>query len=404
MEFKDRIKEFRRVKASDLLANPLNHRLHPEPQRKAIRKTLKEIGFAGALLCREVDGQLLLLDGHMRAAECGDKEVPVLILDVSEVEGNKILASYDAIGAMAKENEKALADIMATFSSMEDAFSLDNEDSIINEISKDEEQREKERKERNEKLKSGEELFGVQPGDIWRIRAGSYIYCGSFKDKLFHEMINNQSKKGRVPEAGHLAMMLNAPRNNRDEMSAYDIMSDMTYLDEGWTFTNNSIDMVKFVLDTSLARSIYTLNQHITSQIVVNHGVEKVENIRVGNAIGERIKNTKTIISTDEDILPLVDGAFLIAEPAAKLIAMLKKKAEESGKSPLFYIPSANTGALVRIASAGSYCKILAAEPDPMNCESILQSYFEKPCRNHKRRDLVDPPEKMDKWKISTES
>jgi len=103
LKIRDRIKELRRVKASDLIPNPRNWRTHPEKQLNAIRGILAEVGFAGAELAREMpDGSLMLIDGHARAEIAGDSEVPVLVLDVTEAEADKILATYDPIGAMAE--------------------------------------------------------------------------------------------------------------------------------------------------------------------------------------------------------------------------------------------------------------------------------------------------------------
>src|SRR5215469_12305650 len=68
MKIRDRIKELRRVKASDLLRNPRNWRTHPAAQARALRALLNEIGYADALIARELfDGQLQLIDGHLRA-------------------------------------------------------------------------------------------------------------------------------------------------------------------------------------------------------------------------------------------------------------------------------------------------------------------------------------------------
>ena len=78
MKIRDRIKSFRRVKASELLPNPRNWRRHPEGQREALRGLLAEIGFAGAALARETDHGLMLIDGHLRAELAPDAKVPVL--------------------------------------------------------------------------------------------------------------------------------------------------------------------------------------------------------------------------------------------------------------------------------------------------------------------------------------
>jgi DNA modification methylase len=112
MQIRDRIKELRRVKASELLPNPGNWRTHPKSQMDAIRGILAEVGFAGAELAYETDRGLMLIDGHARAEIAGDAEIPVLILDVDEAEAKKILATYDPIGAMAEADSIKLDAIL----------------------------------------------------------------------------------------------------------------------------------------------------------------------------------------------------------------------------------------------------------------------------------------------------
>ena len=103
MQIRDRIKELRRVPASELKPNPKNWRTHPEAQANALRGVLAEVGIADAVIARELeDGTLLLLDGHLRAETMGGTIVPVLILDVDEAEGDKILATLDPLAAMAE--------------------------------------------------------------------------------------------------------------------------------------------------------------------------------------------------------------------------------------------------------------------------------------------------------------
>jgi ParB-like chromosome segregation protein Spo0J len=105
MQIRDRIKELRRVRASDLRPNPRNWRTHPAAQLDALRGVLAEVGFAGAELARELpDGTLELIDGHARAEIAGDAEIPVLVLDVDEAAAAKILATFDPLGAMAESN------------------------------------------------------------------------------------------------------------------------------------------------------------------------------------------------------------------------------------------------------------------------------------------------------------
>lgn len=108
MKIRDRIKEFRRVKASEILPNPRNWRTHPKAQKEALQGLLAEIGFAGAVLARETPHGLMLIDGHLRTETAVDAEIPVLILDVDEKEANKILATFDPISAMADSDAAAL--------------------------------------------------------------------------------------------------------------------------------------------------------------------------------------------------------------------------------------------------------------------------------------------------------
>lgn len=113
MQIRDRIKELRRVKASELHPNPKNWRTHPKQQLDALRGVLAEVGFAGAELARELpDGSLQLIDGHARAEIAGDAEIPVLILDITESEADKILATFDPLGAMAEADAGKLEELL----------------------------------------------------------------------------------------------------------------------------------------------------------------------------------------------------------------------------------------------------------------------------------------------------
>lgn len=113
MLIRDRIKELRRVPAADLRPSARNWRDHPEAQRDALRGILAEVGYADALLARELaDGTLELIDGHLRAETTPDQVVPVLVLDVDEHEATKILATHDPLAAMATSNASKLDSLL----------------------------------------------------------------------------------------------------------------------------------------------------------------------------------------------------------------------------------------------------------------------------------------------------
>jgi hypothetical protein len=109
VNIRDRIKELRRVPASQLQPNPKNWRKHPESQANALRGVLAEVGIASAVLARETpEGGLMLIDGHLRTETLHNAEIPVLVLDVTEEEADKILATFDPLGAMAESDADAL--------------------------------------------------------------------------------------------------------------------------------------------------------------------------------------------------------------------------------------------------------------------------------------------------------
>jgi hypothetical protein len=121
MQIKDRIKELRRVPAAELLPNPKNWRTHPDSQANALRGMLADVGYANAVLARETPAGLQLIDGHLRAETSGDGIIPVLVLDVSEAEADKILATLDPLAAMATVDAGKLEDLLGTLETQSQA-------------------------------------------------------------------------------------------------------------------------------------------------------------------------------------------------------------------------------------------------------------------------------------------
>lgn len=126
MKIRDRIKDFRRVKASELLPNPKNWRTHPKVQQDALRSVLAEIGYADALIAYETKNGLMLIDGHLRADTTPDSEVPVIILDVNELEADKLLAIIDPFSSLAEQDTQKLSELFTGLK--------ENNDTLINQI------------------------------------------------------------------------------------------------------------------------------------------------------------------------------------------------------------------------------------------------------------------------------
>jgi hypothetical protein len=115
MRIRDRIKELRRVPARELLPNPKNWRLHPPAQQQALKGLLVELGYCDAAIARELpDGRLQLIDGHLRRDITPETDVPVLVLDVSQEEADKLLVTLDPLACLAEADSAALSSLLAS--------------------------------------------------------------------------------------------------------------------------------------------------------------------------------------------------------------------------------------------------------------------------------------------------
>ena len=116
MKIRDRIKELRRVPAKTLVPNPKNWRTHPGHQKDVLKGVLAEIGYADALIVREMpDGALQLIDGHLRAETTPEQTVPVLVLDLEESEADKLLTLLDPLAGLAGTNHDLLSELIENF-------------------------------------------------------------------------------------------------------------------------------------------------------------------------------------------------------------------------------------------------------------------------------------------------
>ena len=122
LDIRDRIVEFTRIKASDLTPHPQNWRKHPKAQQAAMSGILKEVGYVDALMVRQHEGGYQIIDGHLRAETTPDAMVPVLVVDLDDIEAAKVLATFDPIAAMAERDSANLAELLK---------SLDGDDAVV---------------------------------------------------------------------------------------------------------------------------------------------------------------------------------------------------------------------------------------------------------------------------------
>ncbi len=107
------------VEAGSLKANPANWRKHPAHQVAALRESIADVGWAGALLYNERTKRLI--DGHARRDNAEPTElVPVLVGHWTDKQEARILATLDPITALAEPDPEALIKLL-------DSIKLDSE-------------------------------------------------------------------------------------------------------------------------------------------------------------------------------------------------------------------------------------------------------------------------------------
>lgn len=97
-----------------LLANPLNFRVHSGSQGQALAGALGQIGWVQRIIVNKRTGHVI--DGHLRvklALQTGEATVPVLYVDLSDNDERLALATLDPIAAMAGTDDALLAELLA---------------------------------------------------------------------------------------------------------------------------------------------------------------------------------------------------------------------------------------------------------------------------------------------------
>lgn len=119
VQYRVRITGYGVANVDELLANPLNWRVHPGEQRDLLDTVMRDYGVVQNIIVNTRTGHVV--DGHLRvkiAMQKGVPTLPVTYIDISEQEEKAILAAFDTIGSMAVRDDDMygvlLADI-ATF-------------------------------------------------------------------------------------------------------------------------------------------------------------------------------------------------------------------------------------------------------------------------------------------------
>lgn len=178
-----------------LVANPLNYRLHPKFQQDALLGTINQVGYIRSVTVNERTG--FVVDGHLRvllALRTGQKKIPVEYVDLSEEEERLILATLDPLAGLAVADAEMLEDLLG---------SIETEDEAINEmlaqLAEDAgiDFGDEPPEDPGPQIDRAEELrekWGVELGQLWRIPSKTadgehWIICGDCTDAAVVERV-----------------------------------------------------------------------------------------------------------------------------------------------------------------------------------------------------------------------
>jgi DNA modification methylase len=121
MDWKNKVVDHGLADPSDLLANPLNFRVHPARQQQAMEAVLDDIGFIAPVIVNRTTGRMI--DGHLRVALAmrrGMASLPVTYVELTEPEEAEALATFDALGAAAEVDAAKLQELLDEVESQSD--------------------------------------------------------------------------------------------------------------------------------------------------------------------------------------------------------------------------------------------------------------------------------------------
>lgn len=111
--WRNRIVRSGTIDPEQIIANPMNWRIHPTAQQQAIEGSLDELGWAKRVILQ--DGSDLCIDGHARvmlALRRGEREIPADWTDHSDDEVAKLLTILDPVTGLAVADREQLEQLL----------------------------------------------------------------------------------------------------------------------------------------------------------------------------------------------------------------------------------------------------------------------------------------------------
>lgn len=124
-QWSNRIVSYGEEDPEQLLANPLNWRVHPKAQQVSLTGVLDDIGFISPVIVNRTTGHMV--DGHLRvslALRNNVSSIPVIYVELSEQEEKEALVTLDPIANMAAADMKNLESLIGDMGQVNDAVRL----------------------------------------------------------------------------------------------------------------------------------------------------------------------------------------------------------------------------------------------------------------------------------------
>lgn len=182
-------------RVDQMLANPLNFRLHPDNQQQALAGSIDDIGFIRSVTVNKRTGRVV--DGHLRvtiAARSNVESLPVEYVDLTEAEEAQALLSLDPIAGMAASDKAKLDELMRA---------VQSDDERVQQMMADMAEREgleygrdPQGEDPGAQVDKAEELrekWGVETGQLWKLGEHRLI-CGDCTDRAVVERVMGGEK------------------------------------------------------------------------------------------------------------------------------------------------------------------------------------------------------------------
>lgn len=113
--WRSRIVGFGEEDPTQLLANPMNWRIHTREQEAALRDVLNRVGWVDDIVVNRTTGRVI--DGHLRvsaAISSGELTVPVSYVDLTEDEEKLALAVLDPSRMLAAQDDAMILELLSS--------------------------------------------------------------------------------------------------------------------------------------------------------------------------------------------------------------------------------------------------------------------------------------------------